>query len=117
MVLCLGLWSSGTRTVLVLGIIGGTKVEIIIHGTVGHVVRGRQEDRKVTYGRNIFRMRRPNTAYAKPPELYEYLMAPTAQPGQIWCDPFAGSNPLKKAACRLGVNSVSIDVKFWEVGQ
>ena len=52
--------------------------------------------------------------YAKPWMLYRKLLECFTEPDDLIIDPFAGTDPLTKAAMDLGRRSISIDIKFPE---
>lgn len=65
---------------------------------------------------NIFRYKRPKgmPPYAKPITLYERILRCASEEGDLWLDPWAGTDPLSVASQRLpwNINTWSIDLKF-----
>jgi len=61
---------------------------------------------------NIFRYKRPKgkPPYAKPPVLYQELLRCAGNEGELWLDPWAGTDPLS-----IAPNGLAFDLTTWSV--
>jgi site-specific DNA-methyltransferase (adenine-specific) len=75
--------------------------------------KGKREKLVKNRSQYFRRSKPPNMPpYAKPWLLYRDLLVSFARPGDEILDPFAGTDPLSRAARDLGMHSLSIDLKF-----